>query len=53
MPGSKVGGIRHHCVVQLLQHSVREERAFIGCEELLTLHLSERQQHRWVFWRNI
>lgn len=53
MPCSKVGGIGHHCAVQLLQHSVREESAFTGCKELLTLNLSERQQHRRVLRRNI
>lgn len=41
MPGPEVGGIRHHCVIQLLQHSVGEECAFVGCKELLALNLSE------------
>lgn len=53
MPRPKVGGVHHHCVVKLLQHRVREDSTTTGNKEALTLDLSQRQQHCWVFWRNI
>lgn len=53
MPCPQVGGVHHHRVSELLQHRVWEHSALVIQKEALTLHLSQRQHHRWVFWGNI
>lgn len=41
VPRSEVGGVRHHRVVQLLQHAVWEDSVVSAPQELLTLNLPQ------------